>query len=189
MNLKAAWKHLKTITKHKAIVCLQCVKCGYLGRGLMHDNSKFVLAEFMQSAKYFQGVRSPIEAQKAAEGYSAAWQHHKGHNPHHWEYWMDFAANGQLIANKIPYKYVVEMVCDWIGAGMVYGHGKWTQNEPLEYYNKVRNGRHFHSETENLLVAFLSCIKYDGLAEFYKMARCKGKYAHLRVKYEKNVSK
>ena len=171
MNAKAAWKHLKTVTKHRWIVFQQCAKCGYFWQGLTHDLSKLSVAEFASSARYFQGDRSPIESEKAAKGYSAAWLHHKGHNPHHWEYWTDFAGDGYVIANKIPYRYVVEMVCDWIGAGMVYSQDKWTQSEPLAYYNKVRKGRHFHEETEFLIRFFLEVIKDYGLDEFYVVAR------------------
>ena len=96
-------KHFKTIVRHKVIVCLECIKCGQVWRGIMHDNSKFSFTEFLPSARYFQGDRSPIEAEKAAIEYSIAWQHHMGHNPHHWEYWIDFNSDGQVIANKIPY--------------------------------------------------------------------------------------
>ena len=103
------YKHFKTILKHKVIVCMECIKCGLIWRGLMHDNSKFGYTEFLASAKYFQGNKSPIEKEKEITGYSLAWQHHKGHNPHHWEYWVDFDKKGQVIAEKIPYKYVVEM--------------------------------------------------------------------------------
>ena len=53
------------------------------------DLSKYGITEFCSSAKYFQGNRSPIDAEKEETGYSLAWQHHKGHNPHHWEYWID----------------------------------------------------------------------------------------------------
>lgn len=164
-------KHFKTISKHKLIVCRECIRCGYIWRGLMHDNSKFGLTEFCSSAKYFQGDKSPIEAEKAKMGYSLAWQHHMGHNPHHWEYWIDYGKDGEIIANKIPYPYVVEMVCDYVGAGMVYNKEKWNESEPLNYYLKVRKGRHYHSETENLLLKFLTTIKEDGLDAFYKMAR------------------
>lgn len=171
MNVKAAWKHLKNVTKHRWIVMRQCAKCGYFWQGLAHDLSKLSRAEFASSARYFQGCRSPIEAEKAAQGYSAAWLHHKGRNPHHWEYWTDFAEDGYVIANKIPYRYVVEMVCDWIGAGMVYSQDKWTQSEPLAYYDKVRKGRHLHEETELLLRFFLETIKDYGLDKFHEVAR------------------
>lgn len=164
------FEHLKTICKHKDIVCLECIKCGFTWRGLMHDNSKFSPTEFLASAKYFQGNRSPIDAEKEQNGYSLAWLHHMGHNPHHWEYWIDFDREGNIIANKIPYHYVVEIVCDWIGAGMTYSKGKWTQAEPLRYYTMVRCGRHFHPETEALIIKFLECIRDKGLKEFHKMA-------------------
>ena len=164
--------HFITVCKHKYVVFKQCHACGITWQGLIHDLSKFSYTEFISSAKYFQGDRSPIEAEKAAIGYSAAWLHHKGRNPHHWEYWTDFNdKTGEIIANKIPYKYVVEMVCDWVGAGMVYEKDKWTQKAPLDYYYKVRSGRHFHPETEALLIAFLECIRDEGLVGFYKMAR------------------
>ena len=170
-TLNMMYKHFKTICKHKAIVCLECIKCGFIWRGLMHDNSKFGLTEFLPSARYFQGNKSPIEAEKEQNGYSLTWLHHMGHNPHHWEYWIDFDHNGRIIANKIPYQYVVEMICDWIGAGMVYSKGKWTQDYPLIFFNKVRHARYFHPETEALILQFLKCIRDNGLKEFHKMAR------------------
>ena len=168
------WNHFKTICKHKAVVFKECRACGITWQGLIHDLSKYSFEEFLASAKYFQGDRSPIEAEKETVGYSKAWLHHKGCNKHHWEWWTDFANDGSVIANKIPSKYVIEMVCDWIGAGMVYGGEKWTQSEPLNYYNKVRNGRHFHPETEELIVRLLEIIRDDGLDAFH--SACKTRY-------------
>lgn len=168
------WNHFKTICKHKAIVFKECRACGITWQGLTHDLSKYSREEFLASAKYFQGDRSPIEAEKEAVGYSKAWLHHKGCNKHHWEWWTDFADDGSVIANKVPSKYVIEMVCDWIGAGMVYSGEKWVQSEPLNYYNKVRKGRYFHPETEELLVRLLEIIKDDGLERFHSI--CKDRY-------------
>lgn len=165
------WRHFKTVMKHKAVVFRECWSCGIGWQGLVHDLSKFSPAEFSSSAKHFQGNRSPIEAEKEDCGYSFAWLHHKGCNPHHWEYWIDFGNKGEIIADRIPKKYVVEMLCDWIGAGKVYAKGKWSQNDPLDYYNKVRAGRYFHPETERVIVRFLELIRDDGLNEFHKIAR------------------
>lgn len=106
-----------------------------------------------------------------------------GHNPHHWEYWIDFASDGSIIAKKMPYKYVVEMICDWVGAGMVYSGKKWTKEEPMNYYYKVRNGRHFHPDTEKLILTFLSAIKEGGLEQFHKAARSQAGYSYLYVDY------
>ena len=165
------WKHFKTVCKHKQVVFRECWACGIGWQGIVHDLSKFTRTEFSPSAKYFQGNRSPIEAEKDDCGYSFAWLHHKGCNPHHWEYWIDFGNHGQIIADRIPKKYVVEMLCDWIGAGKVYAKGKWTQSDPLDYYNKVRAGRYFHPETEQVIVRFLELIRDEGLDEFHKIAR------------------
>ena len=182
MYIKAELKHLRTVAKHRWVVLQQCARCGYFWQGLTHDLSKLSRAEFVSSARHFQGDRSPIEAEKAAQGYSAAWLHHKGRNPHHWEYWTDFdEGDGHVIANKIPYRYVVEMVCDWIGAGMVYSQDKWTQSEPLAYYDKVRKGRHFHEETELLLRFFLEVIKDYGLDKFYEVARSERLHSYYDV--------
>lgn len=165
------WKHFQTVRKHRKVVRQECRACGIWWQGIVHDLSKYSPIEFSPSAKYFQGNRSPIEAEKENIGYSLAWQHHMGHNPHHWEYWIDYGSNGEIIANRIPKKYVVEMLCDWIGAGKVYAKGKWSQNDPLNYYNKIRAGRYFHPETEQVIVRFLELIRDDGLNEFHKIAR------------------
>ena len=179
----AKWKHFKTICKHKIVVFKECHACGITWQGVIHDLSKFGKTEFIPSAKHFQGDKSPIDAEKEELGYSLAWNHHKGHNPHHWEYWTDYGADGEIIVQVIPYKYVVEMVCDWIGAGMVYAKGEWKQSEPLNYYNKVRKGRHIHPKTEMLIINFLKCIRDKGLNEFHKMARCEGGYSYLMIDY------
>lgn len=167
------WKHFKTILKHKWIVMITCIRAGVVWRGLMHDNSKFGPTEFFTSAKYFQGNRSPIDAEKEEKGCSYAWQHHKGNNPHHWEYWIDNVGTYQNNPVKIPYNYVIEMICDWIGAGKVYTKDKWTKEQPLEYFNKVRDTRIFHPESEKLILIFLRGIARSGLKDFYKQAKCK----------------
>lgn len=169
----ARWKHFKTVCKHKAVVYQECKACGITWQGIVHDLSKFSPIEFSASAKHFQGNRSPIEAEKEDCGYSMAWLHHKGVNKHHWEWWTDFDDNGQIIANKIPSQYVVEMICDWVGAGKVYSNEKWTRDEPLNYFYKVRKGRYFHPETEKLIVYLLEIIRDKGLEEFHRVC-CQG---------------
>ena len=202
------WAHFKTITKHKWEVGKVCFKIGLYWQGICHDLSKYSPTEFMSSARHFQGNRSPIDAEKEDIGYSIAWQHHKGHNPHHWEYWIDniepkeveqlgtFIPNSKInddihnsnswygkqtfksynyvsqpTAIKIPYKYVLEMICDWIGAGKVYNKEKWTQEEPLNYYLKCKPKRIFHPETQALIEYFLNIIKDKGIEGFVNVVK------------------
>jgi len=155
-------KHLKTITKHKFLVTKYCFKSGLYLQGLKHDLSKFGFVEFNGSAKFFQGTRSPINAEKEEFGYSLAWQHHKGHNAHHWEYWVDWKQGKQYMV-RIPENYAYELVCDYIGAGKAYNNGTWTQSMPEDYYLKVRNMIFIHSETDVLLRTIFKDITDYGL--------------------------
>ena len=163
-------RHLKTICRHKWYVFKECRACGITWQGIVHDLSKFGREEFSSSAKHFQGNRSPIEAEKEEIGYSKAWLHHKGRNKHHWEYWTDFDDNGKVIANPIPFKYILEMICDWIGAGKAY-EKEWNRASPLVYYQIHRKGRHFHPDTEETIMYFLETMAIDGLDKFHEEAR------------------
>ena len=48
---------------------------------------------------------------------------------------------------------------------------------PLNYYNKVRAGRHFHPETEEVIVKLLEIIRDKGLEEFHRV--CRSRYPLL----------
>ena len=174
-NFKKYWNHFKTITKHKIIVGSLCIKCGYIKRGLLHDLSKYSIVEFGSSAKYFQGSRSSIDAEKIEKGYSLAWQHHKGHNPHHWEYWIDNVGTYKNNPIEIPEEYIVEMVCDWVGAGIVYSGHKPSFNrgysEPLIYFNQHRKERIFAPDTEKIIKCYLTHISCFGINSWCKMVK------------------
>jgi len=64
---------------------------------IVHDLSKYSIIEFFESARYFQGLSSPIDATKREIGYSIAWQNHKAKNKHHWQYWVDFNGKEPLL--------------------------------------------------------------------------------------------
>ena len=83
-------KHFKTITYHKWLVMKGCFAVGLYKQGVCHDLSKYMPSEFLVGAKYYQGDRSPNNAEREAMGYSSAWLHHKGRNKHHYEYWIDY---------------------------------------------------------------------------------------------------
>ncbi len=140
-------KHFITILRHKYYVGIECFRRGLYWQGIMHDMSKFHPVEFFASARYFQGDKSPIEAEKAEKGYSIAWLHHKYNNKHHWIYWTDMV-NGEWVGLRMPKKYVIEMLCDYIGAGKAYNKEKWTPKEPLNYYLNVEKDKMLlHPET------------------------------------------
>lgn len=137
ITLKNALKHFKVIVHHKWVVLKLCIKAGIPLRGLVHDLSKFSFIEFTNGVKYFNhGTASPINLEKKDKGYSDAWLHHKGRNKHHPEYWYDFNSPEQFPI--IPFKYVCEMVCDQLSAGIVYQGKNWTKEYQLSYWQKQR---------------------------------------------------
>lgn len=105
------WQHFKTITRHKLLVMRYCFRIGLYKQGLLHDLSKYEPVEFLVGCKYYQGDRSPNNAEREATGISRSWLHHKGRNKHHFEYWVDYVPGDEHIINGVPMprKYVAEM--------------------------------------------------------------------------------
>lgn len=137
MNIvKKVVKHTILVTVHRWYVLKLSVKAGNPFRGLLHDISKFSPTEFFESVRYYNGKRSPINACVEDKGYSLAWLHHKGRNKHHLEYW-ESCVNGTRESAFLPYKYMAEMICDKIAAGMTYNKNNWTTNQPLDYWINI----------------------------------------------------
>ena len=80
-----AWQHFCTITNHKILVMKNCFRVGLYRQGLLHDMSKYMPSEFLVGCRYYQGTRSPNNAEREKTGCSTAWLHHKGRNKHHYE--------------------------------------------------------------------------------------------------------
>lgn len=168
----SAWGHFKTITRHRHMVIRHCAKAGILWQGLRHDLSKYSPAEFIVGAKYYQGNRSPNEAEREAYGYSIAWMHHKGRNKHHFEYWTDYNPKTKRMEGvKMPVKYVKEMFCDRVAASKIYMGDKYNDNAPLEYFLRGRATRLIHPETASLLEKLLRMLSEKGEAETFEFIR------------------
>ena len=129
-------KHLHTVSKHKYIVFLHCVRAGIPIQGIFHDMSKFSPTEFIEGARFYLGSRSPTEAEREAYGYSKAWMHHKGRNKHHFEYWTDYSMETkQLEPVKMPLRFVIEMFCDRVAASKIYNGSDYKDENPYNYYS------------------------------------------------------
>ncbi|MDE5779668.1 MAG: catalase [Lachnospiraceae bacterium] len=164
-----AWNHFKTINRHKWLVMKACFKLGLYKQGLLHDLSKYSPTEFMVGVRYYQGTRSPNNAEREDKGYTTAWLHHKGRNKHHLEYWLDYdLENGGITGMKMPVKYVVEMFCDRISASKNYNRDSYTEQMPLEYYNKGKSKYLLHPETAKLLEEMLTLLANKGEEETFQ---------------------
>lgn len=152
-------KHFKTICKHKHYVRKYCWKMGMYWQGVTHDMSKFSPIEFFESAKYYQGSRSPIDACKEENGVSYGWQHHKGRNPHHYEYWIDNLDNGGTPL-LMPSKYIKELIADYLGAGHAYMGKKFTYAAEYSWWQqKKKKPLAMHPVTKEFIDVVLYNLK------------------------------
>ena len=174
MILKNALKHLKLITKHKWVVFKLCCKVGIPWRGFVHDLSKYSFTEFGESVKYYTGTHSPISECRKQTGRSMAWVHHKAKNKHHAEYWIDFYPEPRPV--MIPYKYVAEMICDKLAAGIIYSGKNWTSDLELKYYMKERENNLIHEGVDKLLIDVFTQVKDNGIDKTLKRKNIKELY-------------
>lgn len=157
--------HLKTINAHKLLVMKHCFRIGLYRQGLMHDMSKYSPTEFLVGCKYYQGTRSPNNAEREATGVSRAWLHHIGRNKHHYEYWVDYSLDDEhvIMGAQMPRKHVAEMVVDRISASRNYLRDAYTDSQPLEYFLKSKDELWFiHPQTKKELEALLRILNDHG---------------------------
>lgn len=158
-----------TVGRHKALVLRNCIKCGIIFQGIMHDMSKYSPEEFICGVKYFMGNRSPNEGEREAYGYSLAWMHHKGRNKHHFEYWTDYSPETKKLEPvAMPVKYVAEMFCDRVAASKIYMKQNYTDRAPLEYFLNGKKKRMIHYETSELIERLLTMLAEEGEEKTFK---------------------
>lgn len=169
-----AFNHLKTITYHKWLVLKGCFRVGLYCQGICHDLSKYMPSEFLIGVKYYQGTRSPNNAEREANGYSSAWLHHKGRNKHHYEYWLDYSMRiGGMAPSPMPVKYIIEMFMDRIAACKVYQKDKYTSSSALEYYLSGKEPSLLHDKTTILLEYLLRYMAVHGEKETFHLIKHK----------------
>ncbi|MCI6996072.1 MAG: DUF5662 family protein [Eubacterium sp.] len=161
------WGHFKTITSHKLLVMKYCFRIGLYRQGLLHDMSKYAPTEFLKGARYYQGTRSPNNAEREDTGLSVSWLHHKGRNKHHFEYWVDYGIGAEhvLAGMPMPRKYIAEMIMDRISASRIYHPDNYTDASPLEYYEMGKDRLWFiHEDTKAQLEYLLRMLAVKGEA-------------------------
>ena len=197
--MSKAFQHFRTITRHRHAVIRNCFKAGIPWQGLRHDLSKYSWTEFSEGARYWQGTRSPNDAEREDKGYSEAWMHHQGRNRHHFEYWTDYSpADRKIKPVEMPLSYVVEMFCDRVAASKIYQGKAYTDESPLKYFimGKERKGRVFrgemvHEKTCDLIEELLTQLANEGeektFARLRKMVKEDKKERKLRKKAKKHA--
>jgi len=168
------FRHIGTVLKHKWVVFKLCVRAGIPLQGIVHDLSKFSLTELKELIKYYNGKRSPLALAKEQNGYSEAWLHHKGHNKHHYQYWYDYEAPNTT--PLMPYKYIIEMICDSFAAGITYQGKNWTKEYQLSYWNRTKEKAKMPEELRALLDNVYQLVAEEGLKSVICSKRLKEIY-------------
>ncbi len=169
MNWKIAWNAMRltgTILIHKACVAFFCIKARLYWRAIVHDLSKFHPKEFWESIQYYDGNVSPTVGAKRKNGWSEAWQHHKGSNPHHHEYWVDDVDYGMKML-RMPFDDVMELICDGLGACIAYNR-KLTglyQNEWSWWINGPMKKAVMHPHTRMFIHTMLKRMKEENSSQ------------------------
>lgn len=144
------FKHLIRIIKHKYWVARYCFQLGLYWQGIVHDWSKFSYTEFSRSIKYWDDTISPLANEKNIHGYSETFLHHRGRNPHHYEYWVHSLDEGGVPA-KMPRKYALELVCDYLAAGRTYNKDFTYGSEYNWWIKFLSSPRAIHPETKDFV--------------------------------------
>ena len=174
------FNHISTILKHKWFVYVYCKEMGITWRGVKHDLSKFHPTEFLESLKYYKKGSSPIPRCKKDKGYSNAWFHHRGHNDHHYEYWVDNLDNGG-VSVKMPYDAMLEMIADWLAAGRAYNGKSFTYKQEYDWLqNFLKTNPKIHPVTLSFVKHFIKWFAV-GFASPKDLGRC---YYHIKKLYE-----
>lgn len=185
MQFTNIYKHFCKITRHKWFVFKLSIKAGIPWRGLVHDLSKYSWTEFSEGVKFYQGNRSPIPKAKEINGYSEAWLHHKGLNKHHHQYWYDADCKdiGVMVQNHsimMPFKYVLELICDNYAAGMNYRGKEWEKGFQLEYF-RTKESKLIHNQPlRGILEEVYSEVAEKGIDKVLKKK-------HIKEIYDKYV--
>ncbi len=161
-------RHIRTVNEHRRMVRRGCFRVGLYWQGLVHDLSKYSPSELFVGAKYYQGFRSPNNAEREAKGYSEAWIHHKGRNKHHYEYWTDYLpGHGEgeshvIVPTRMPTRYLVEMYVDRVAASAIYNKGHYTEDMPLKYFQKGDYTHLMEEHTRRELEKLLTMLASNG---------------------------
>ena len=155
--------YLKYVVRHKWFVFVACYRLGIPWLGIVHDLSKFSRCEFGPYARNFFGPDGRRRNVRDATGaydpnsqrdeFRLAWLNHQ-RNKHHWQAWVSVGDGGNLRPLRIPHRYCLEMVADWVGAGMAISGRK----DPNQWYQSNKHNMILHEDSRKEIEAILAVI-------------------------------
>lgn len=118
-----------------------------------HDCSKNDVDEYEAYNNYFYGQDRSFLIE---ENFNKAWLKHIHKNPHHWQHWVliDDEANEGYIVLDMPYKYIIEMICDWWSFSFKHGN----LYSIFDWYDSHKNHIKFSDKTRTIVEDILMRI-------------------------------
>lgn len=116
-----------------------------------HDQSKYSEEEYNAYDKYFYGGN---KSNTVVRNFNYAWLHHIHNNPHHWQYWVLQHDDEPEEVLEMPYRYVIEMICDWWS----FSFKQKKLNEIFDWYENHKNMK-LHPKTRKVVEDILERIK------------------------------
>ncbi len=119
-----------------------------------HDISKNDEDEYDAYDTYFYGKNRSAEV---VEKFNYAWLRHIQKNPHHWQHWILHKddPNEQTECLKMPYEYIIEMICDWWS----FSWKKGNLYEIFDWYDERKEHIMLNDETRKQVEDILATIK------------------------------
>lgn len=119
-----------------------------------HDESKYGHFEYDAYDQYFYGGE---KTEQVKLEFNYAWLHHIHANPHHWQHWVLINDDDGTHALEMPYRYVVEMICDWWS----FSHKTGNLSEIFNWYAAHKEKMILHPKTKKLVETLLDDIRRE----------------------------
>jgi hypothetical protein len=148
------------LTKHRYYVFLECCKVKLFWRGLIHDIDKYLPKQFIPYAKFhFNKDGSRINRRDSTGYYDGLNSGDKNFemslflhfrkSKHHDVSWV-IPHKGSYKCFPMDKKSILEMICDWKGAGRANG-----TPDVVKWYKQNGENQLFHEETRVKVERFL----------------------------------
>ena len=85
----------------------------------------------------------------------------------------------------IPYKYVAEMLCDKLAAGIIYKGKDWTKEYELQYWLYERDKTLVNDQVEHLITDFFTQVSEVGIDKALTKNNVKELYKKYCIDYKK----
>ena len=146
VNVARAWNELQAKCKDLRFIYDDYVFHSIDSAVQEHDLSKLSEEEFIEYRRCFYpcGDEPKMKLGKS-------WEHHKEHNPHHWENWT---ADETVYLNPFEWEvHCVHMVVDWMAMGYHFN------DTAQEYYEKHKDNIKLPDHVVSLIYEIFEKIK------------------------------